>query len=232
MLIGIISDIHGNDIALKLCLEEMGRRGVTELLFLGDLVGYYYNPHIALSMLKEWKVVSIAGNHDRMLFASLDDHQLKSKIIKDYGHGIEHAKRKLSAADLEWLRNLPTSLTIERDNLRIHMCHGAPFSTDFYVYPDAKTETLKKCASGRFDFVLMGHTHHPLSVTLDGTHLVNPGSVGQPRDIGNLASYAILNTSNRVVLFRRRVFPTKQLKKQVTSFDPQHYYLYQKLNTV
>ena len=225
MKIGIISDIHGNDAALKVVLADALSVGVEHLLILGDIVGYYYSPDIVLRQLEDWSYDMISGNHEHMLAKSLTDDSYLEKISSKYGSGIKVAIDKLSKEQVTRLSNLPDSLTVNIDGLNIGLYHGSPNDVDEYVYPDAELKLLKKISRSGDDFVLMGHTHYPMCVHIDGVTIVNPGSVGQPRDIGGLASWAIINTNNNMVIHRRVKFPVEKLIQVCLEKDPENEYL-------
>ena len=76
------------------------------------------------------------------------------------------------------------------------MSHGSPWSNDFYIYPDCEKEIIVKCDSKEHDFVLIGHSHYAFTIKNTNSVLINPGSVGQSRQFGGKASWAIINTKN------------------------------------
>jgi predicted phosphodiesterase len=77
----------------------------------------------------------------------------------------------------------------------------------------------------KYDFVLLGHTHHSFYFQNNNTTVINPGSVGQPRDIGNLASYAIINTQNKTSQIRKVYFEIKEIVDECKRRDPEINYL-------
>lgn len=221
MRIAVISDIHGNDIALKEVLVDAKRLDVTELVVLGDLVGYYYWPDKVFSLLESFgKYTSVRGNHEDMLGAALESQEKATEIRSKYGSGIDKAISKLSNHQIDYLLTLPEKLEIERGNSTIYLGHESPLPSEPYVYPDASFATLQKCALPSFDFVCFGHTHHPFCFSENNTTVVNPGSVGQPRDVGNSASYVILDTDNKTIVFRRVLFKTDSIIKACLKEDP------------
>lgn len=88
-----------------------------------------------------------------------------------------------------------------------------------YLYPDCSLKQIDLCNTTH-DFTIFGHTHHPFMHIGHKTQIINPGSVGQPRDYGSLASYAIVNTKNNVVVFRRVPFKTEKIVQAVKNRDP------------
>lgn len=225
MKIGIISDIHGNDEALSLVLADAESVGVEHLLILGDIVGYYYNPDRVMSLLEKWPHHMIAGNHEQMMLKSMSSQSYLEQVTRKYGHGIEIAIQKLTEHQIELLTSLPESLSVDVEGINIGLYHGSPRDADEYIYPDIELDLLKQvCCSGH-DYVLMGHTHYPMCTHIEKTSLINPGSVGQPRDIGGLASWAIIDTSNYMTVYRRVKFPVDSLINECMKYDPDKEYL-------
>lgn len=225
MKIAVLSDIHGNIIALEAVLREMNGLNVERIFVLGDVVGYYYHPDEVLRLLEHFKTTYIRGNHERMLKEAREHQEAGRKIEEKYGHGISAALKLLSHEDLDMLTELPDTATILQDGVRFFLCHGSPWSNDEYVYPDAPPAVLEKCAAIDVDFVLMGHTHYPFVRRGSGATVLNPGSVGQPRDHGNMASWAIVDTANKDIVFKRTVFDIVSLIEEAQKIDPSVPYL-------
>lgn len=225
MKVGVISDIHGNDIALRAVLADAVSIGVQHLLILGDVVGYYYNPDKVMEQIDSWAYDIIAGNHEQMMRRSISNEDFLKNVTDKYGSGIEIALQKLNASQLHKLCELPSHKTVIIDDLNFGLYHGSPRDTDEYIYPDTKLNLLNLLSDIDHDYVLMGHTHYPMCTHINNTTLINPGSVGQPRDIGGLASWAMVNTSNRMVVHRRIKFPIEELIKECEKYNPEHEYL-------
>jgi putative phosphoesterase len=226
MKIAVLSDIHANHIALDKVLSDCRRFGVECLLILGDIIGYYYWPDLVIDLLSAFPSVEmIQGNHERMLQDILCNPERMNDITQKYGKGLEIAAKKLTASQQRNLTSQPSARQLCLDGCRFFLCHGSPFDSDLYVYPDADRSLLVSCAVPGFDFVLMGHTHYSFCFHAKGTTVANPGSVGQPRDIGYLASYLTVDTQNKSIIFRRVPFDTKPIIEAVTKEDLNHPYL-------
>ncbi len=225
MKIAVISDIHGNNIAFEAVLEEVSQAGIEHLFVLGDFVGYYYNPEKVLAQLAHFKTTMVRGNHETMMEAAQHDESSAKKIQARYGSGVSLALKKLSAEQIKQLLALPETARVTMDGVAFLLCHGSPWDNNEYIYPDASEDVLRRCASQGADFVLMGHTHRPFVYTHGGTVVLNSGSVGQPRDIGNLASWAIIDTANRSVIHRRTLFDTAPIVEEAKRIDPDVPYL-------
>jgi len=225
MKIAILSDIHGNIYALERVMEEARREGVKTFFILGDLVGYYYYPLEVIELLSANHCFYIKGNHEEMLENVSAGTLQISQISDKYGHGHEFALQQLSSAQLDELKALQTSDTVTIDNLSFSLHHGAPFDKGFYLYPDASIENLERCDSKQSSFVFCGHSHYAFMYRNRHSTLVNPGSVGQNRVTGGLASWAIIHTDNQMVELRSTPYNITRLLKDTQRYDPTLTYL-------
>ena len=227
MKLAIISDIHANYIALKEVLIDIDKNDCEKILVLGDLVGYYYWPKEVVSLIKDNpRFIVIKGNHENLLNRCLNDSKFSTKCYEKYGSSFEYCKSELSELEIAWLSALPESLEIKIDDLLIGLYHGSERDLNEYIYPDVPMKRLNKIKS-KCDFLFFGHTHYPTMISNKGITIVNPGSVGQPRDIGSLASYAILNTENRSVSFKRVIFDSAHIQLKSKMVDPHYPYLHE-----
>lgn len=226
MKIGILSDIHGNDAALKVVLEFLKSKGVKTIWALGDFVGYYYHPEKVLSMLGDFDLHAIRGNHEQMLM-DCRDGKLNWEVPKQkYGSGLELANRNLSDEQINWLTTLPIQLEIQVFDKRILLCHGSPFDPDAYVYPDAPDALISKCRLPGFDLVLMGHTHYSfVSPKEKECSIANPGSVGQNRRNGGNADFMVLNADSFSLIQHALPYETGKLAEECRRIDPHLPYL-------
>jgi predicted phosphodiesterase len=126
--------------------------------------------------------------------------------------------------ELEWLTGLPPRLTVQLDDIAFELCHGAPDDLDRYVYPTASEEELASCEIAG-SIVLMGHTHYPMISPRSACALVNPGSVGQARDLGGFASWMLMDTTTRMIAPRRTAFDASSVVKEAQLRDPTLPYL-------
>lgn len=227
MKIGVISDIHGNDIALEATLTEARKLGVSRLLVLGDLVGYYPRIKRTLELLDEWSCDIIEGNHEGMLRELNANPQAGIEIRRKYGSALDQTLAALDKKQLTRLISLPSRLRVEIDGLSFELCHGAPWDRDFYVYPDADPKILRQCALPDTDFVLMGHTHRPFLAHVAETLLCNPGSVGQSRVRGGLANWLMIDTLNGVAVPQSTPYDPTELIEEAKHADPNLPYLQQ-----
>jgi putative phosphoesterase len=225
MKIAVISDIHGNYDALGAVLKKAKKEGVEYLLVLGDIVGYYYHPDKILDSLSEWNFDLIKGNHEYILENLIKDSFLGESIRLKYGSGHQEAINKLSKQQLQFLKDLPETKSVQFENTTLLMNHGSPWSNDFYIYPDCNKETVEKCDSTAHDFVLIGHSHYQFAIKNKNSILLNPGSVGQSRQHGGLAAWCIINTQSKCFQMFSTPYNVESLIAEITAKDKDIAYL-------
>ena len=226
MHIAVIGDIHGNAHALRLVLNDISKKGIRDLLILGDFVGYYYRADEVFSLLEQWQWQGVQGNHDRMLGQLVQEGGSgKEGYRLRYGDGLEIASRTLTTSQIVRLTELPESKELTYDGCRILLCHGSPWSQDEYIYPDAPHATFERIAQLGYDIVLLGHTHYPMVRRVQKTLIMNPGSVGQPRDFGSMASWGILTIPEREATIQRIRFDPATIIEDARRYNPENAYL-------
>lgn len=222
----VLGDIHGNIDAFKAVLDDIEREAIDKLLIVGDLVGYYYFADEVLDTLKSWRFELIQGNHDGLLAEISNwNNEMRRAYRQKYGSALELATELLSDAEIAYLRDLPFRKKLILKNRQILLCHGSPWDRDEYIYPDASTEVLKRCAKYQGDVVIMGHTHYPMLKVINSTILLNPGSVGQPRNRQYGASWVILDSDDLDIQFRVASYRVEKLITEVSKRDPDVSYL-------
>lgn len=225
MKIGLLSDIHGNSRALRAVLDSARERGVEVLCVTGDLVGYYYHPEEVLDLLAPWKTCRIQGNHERMLALVLAIPTLLPELELRYGHGLRRAIEGVPAEELDALCKLPQQLSIELGGKKILLSHGTPWDADAYVYPDADDEVWQKFESYGADLAVHGHTHYAMQRRSGGTLIVNPGSVGQPRDGRPGAAWALYDTDSGECVHFVEPYDIDAVLAEVMQYDPLNPYM-------
>lgn len=225
MRIGLIGDIHGNQLALQAVLEAAAAAKVDRLLVTGDLVGYYFAPLHVLELLSSWTCDVVRGNHEEMLSKARSDGDYLATAEARYGSGVRVALEQLSSKQLDSLCSLPHPLELDIDGSRILLSHGAPWDLDQYIYPDADQEMLAGCLPQNYDLVVMGHTHYPMLKCIGNTTVVNPGSVGQPRDRKPGACWALFDTKDHSIELRRESYDSSSLVRECQLRHPELPYL-------
>jgi predicted phosphodiesterase len=210
----LLGDIHGNTEALTACLDSIGQQKVDKIICLGDIVGYGAEPVKCLETIRGLKCDVIAGNHDWAAVGklSIDCFNAYAKAAAIW------TREQLSQEQKDWLANLPLTITYEH----CAVAHGTFHQPEAFNYIqtvfDAQQsfEALKKL-DARLGF--LGHSHvpvgffdtDPITYTLDPEMpvdedmaiIVNAGSVGQPRDENNKASYALFDSETNLVSINR-----------------------------
>ena len=190
MKILVISDLHANLAAL----EAVTRESYDRLICLGDLVGYGPVPNEVIRFVKEHSFVAIRGNHDNALALDVDCQcSPPNKALAEATLG--YHRTVLEGENLDWVRTLPTSAEFKLDGYRFAAFHAKPHDHlyGYEITPDLPDDQLRGEIEGvKADFILLGHTHLPMVRGIGSRVVVNPGSVGQPRDGIPEASYAII----------------------------------------
>jgi putative phosphoesterase len=190
MRLGLLSDIHGNRVALSAVLDDMPP--VDRLVCAGDVVGYNPWPAECVAAVRERGVPTVLGNHDRAV-AQGTAFRFNSMAAA----GVEYANERLDQDAVEWLRTLPDERTVADG--RVKLVHGHPDDPDRYTYPDQFGPEMLDDE----DVLVLGHTHVQAHRSYDEGVVVNPGSVGQPRDGDPRAAYAVLDLDDLSVEERR-----------------------------
>jgi putative phosphoesterase len=226
MRIGLLSDIHANAHALRAVLKSAKEKNVEKLLCCGDYVGYYYEPDRVFALLDEWDWKGVSGNHEAMLLDWLNGID-KTKIKNKYGSGISLAAEKLKYKILSQLYEMPKVIKLKIENYKVLLCHGSPWDRDIYVYPDTGKKTVDKMFNHDpdFDVLIYGHTHYPVIWEQNNRKIINPGSVGQPRDRKPGASWALWETTTNNVEFFREKYDVNSVIKMCKKYDPDIGYL-------
>jgi predicted phosphodiesterase len=220
MKAALISDVHGNLAALEAILEALAVEGVDEIWFLGDAVGYGPYPDEVCLRLKEAMTLAIAGNHDLGVTRPDDEHILQY-FRPQYLEVLRWMRAQLSPEALSWLEELgPTRASSQPE---VGLFHGSPRDPVWeYVL---KADSLRAAWAAVPDrLILVGHSHYPFAFPrrlIDGRYrnlrpaagewldlgedrwVINPGSVGQPRDDDWRAAAAIIDFAAARVKFIR-----------------------------
>jgi putative phosphoesterase len=202
MKVGLIADIHGNAPALSVVLSALEQR-VEQILFLGDLVGYYPFVNECAAMLAGQKLTAVRGNHDEMLLRCRAEGATPGAEYRSRcGSALERSAKVLSEQADVMLQSWPTEQFLTVSSVKIAMFHGTPWNPlEGRVYPDFNQ--WERFDDTPADIVLLGHTHYPLVRRLKNKLVINPGSVGQPRDRSGGACCAELDLNSGEVTQHR-----------------------------
>jgi diadenosine tetraphosphatase ApaH/serine/threonine PP2A family protein phosphatase len=226
----VLTDIHANLEALDVCLADARARGYDETLVLGDLVGYGPDPNAVIDRVRDLNPAALVrGNHDKVA-CGLEQAEGFNTVAKSAAHWTLDV---LTKPNLNWLAALPAGPHDVNETIQI--CHGAPFDEDAYIFDELDAVRALKLSTR--PLCLFGHTHYPVTFELSddafdmmgpaaagsmqiqmrngSKYLVNPGSIGQPRDGDPRAAYAIADTSARRVELFRLKYPVEETQAKI-----------------
>lgn len=199
--VGILSDVHGNGVALDSIVSDMEKQKVEGILFLGDLVAKGPEPDRAFQILESIKPLCwIKGNTD-MWFENFTEEFKPSTSKESYLFDLyKYVKGRISDERVSFLVALPTRCSIKINNISVLCVHGSPRSVVEIMDGSTPKDELKKITEGvGEDIIVCGHSHVPFIGESNGKKVINVGSVGSPCDGDNRASYGILFVSNNQV---------------------------------
>ncbi|MFC1992257.1 metallophosphoesterase family protein [Chloroflexota bacterium] len=224
MKVGLIADIHGNAPALKMVLSALEGR-VDKTLFLGDITGYYAFINECADMWDSKMIISVRGNHDEVLLQCIEHKKPPdSSYRKQYGSGLERSWKSLSERARLLVQSWPIQQHLTLSSVSISLYHGSPWDPlEGRVYPDFNDwHRFDTCED---DIILLGHTHYPLLKRWGEKLIVNPGSVGQPRDKSGVACYAELDPASGEVAFQKVAYNARPIIQDTLRHDPDNHYL-------
>ena len=203
-MIGLISDVHGNMPALEAVLDDMPE--VDAYVNAGDVVGYNPYPSECVEAVRDRGIATVQGNHDRAVAGDTS-----FGFHSDAGRAVEWTQENVDDETLDWLGELPAERETVVSGVRVKIVHGAPGDPDRYTFPRDFSESLLEGE----DVLVLGHTHVQAKREYDEGVVVNPGSVGQPRDNDPRAAYALLDTETHEVELRRVEYPVSQVQDEI-----------------
>jgi diadenosine tetraphosphatase ApaH/serine/threonine PP2A family protein phosphatase len=225
----VLSDLHSNLEALEAVLEHARGLGWGRVLVLGDIVGYGPDPNEVIETLRRLPgMEAVRGNHDKVA-AGLEEGGTFNAAARAAS---EWTRRTLTAGSREFLRTLPPGPRAFAP--RRLLSHGTPVDEDLYLLEGG---TARRCFDDvAFDLCFFGHSHYPGVFGLvagrlesrpargeraeyplppDGRYLVNPGSVGQPRDRDPRAGFALYDDETATVTVHRVAYPVETTRAKI-----------------
>jgi predicted phosphodiesterase len=230
----ILSDIHSNLEAFEACVQRAKQAGYDSVLCCGDIVGYGPSPLEAIDGIRGLNAITIRGNHDRVA-AGLDE---ATQFNPHARHAVYWTRAVLPDSYREYLANLPVGpLDITNE---AQLVHGALSHEDDYIFTEADADENFLLATKPLTF--FGHSHFPVVFangkgnSVQATNyefdefiavkcevgkklLVNPGSVGQPRDGDARASFAIWDSDRARIEFYRVEYNIKLTQEKMRAAD-------------
>ena len=224
----VFSDIHSNQEAFEKFLAQKKVKSVDKILFLGDLVGYGPDPDAVIGQFRELThLKAVRGNHDKVIA------ELESSALFDpaAAFSAEWSKLKITPANFQYLKKLPKGPQVV--DRFITICHGSTFDEDYYVFSQFEATESFRFMETSIGF--FGHTHFPIiyymrnekldavplvestRIKLDRNtrYLINPGSIGQPRDKNPASSYIVFDTGKMEISFNRFTYDVGRTQKKI-----------------
>jgi predicted phosphodiesterase len=224
----ILSDIHANLQALEAVLDAAAPSRWDHVVVLGDLVGYGGDPNGVVDRVRALDPIAvIRGNHDKAA-CGLDDGSGFNTVARLAASWTRETLTPVNRAYLRALAQGPTAIDVF-----VEICHGAPFDEDYYIFN--ADDAVRAMTAATRPLCLFGHTHLPVAFQqheqqLGGfapqgdselklregvAYLVNPGSVGQPRDGDPRAAYAVLDVDALMLALRRVEYPVHAAQRRI-----------------
>ena len=225
MLYGIISDIHSNLEAFDTVLNRL--HGVEKLVCLGDIVGYGPDPNPCVKKVRELKIPTVAGNHDKAVTGEME----VTWFNRNAREAVFWTQKEISPDNLEYLKQLPEVL--EEDDFQ--MVHGS-LRSPIEAYITSISEALPTFELMTKPVCFIGHSHAPLFIALkkDGNYdgrvlldgeevlvddyekvVINVGGVGQPRDGDPRASFGTYDSKTRIFTLHRVEYNVGQVQEKM-----------------
>jgi predicted phosphodiesterase len=227
MRIAVIADIHANLEALEAVMARIAELTVDDIVCLGDIVGYNANPNECIDIIRREKIVSVLGNHD-VAASGREEPDGFNALAQS---AVFWTRKHLTPENRLFLLNLPPEARVGD----FILVHGSIHDTNRYLLSrDAAADNFRMLAGlpGDLKLGFFGHTHigmtfidfqgsissdhSPELLLSSGMHyLINPGSVGQPRDGDPRASFLVYDSVDRTVRFFRVEYDIKQCQAKI-----------------
>ncbi|WP_339606808.1 metallophosphoesterase family protein [uncultured Roseivirga sp.] len=194
MRYAIFSDVHGNLLNLASFFHETKDLGIDNYICLGDLCNYYPDNRGVIDLISEKDIVCLMGNHDEIYVRKLKLDKRRKRAYNFDSTLIDSSKH------IDFLSSCPVKYELDYPSKAL-FCHASPngFLHD-YIYPNTD---LSHFSHLEYEFVFIGHTHRQFVRRTERTTFCNVGSIGLPRDNGELMGYAIFDNDKKTVDLHR-----------------------------
>ncbi len=224
----IFSDIHSNLEAFETLLKQEDVATRDKIIFLGDLVGYGASPDDTINLFRSLEnTYYIRGNHDKVV-AGIESSSLFNPVA---AFSAEWSKIQISENNMEFLKDLAKGPAVVDSFITI--CHGSTFDEDYYVFSIFEASESLRFMNTSIGF--FGHTHFPviyllrndkilsiplikpttIKLDINTRYLINPGSIGQPRDKNPDPGYIIFDSERRELHFNRFSYNISVTQKRI-----------------
>lgn len=229
MLIAVFADIHANQQAFGACLTQARALGAERTILLGDYVGYGADPEWTVTTvmsLVDNGAMAVRGNHDNAVSDTREQLNVEAEFVIDWTRG------ELGKLERQFLRELPLTLN-DDDRLYVHSEASKPESWRYVTSPEDAARSLRATSA---QITLCGHVHRPALYTISSTGKITNftpttgagiqllqgrkwlavlGSVGQPRDGNPAASYVLLDTKKRELIYCRAAYDIEEAATRI-----------------
>ena len=220
MKIAMLSDIHGNIVALKAVLKDAKQNNVDKYIIAGDMVLDFPFPNEVIDVIKKLTPYVIKGNREEYVksYEQNKDHDMWNTIQKI---SIKESCEKLTKENKDYIINLPQQLSVNIEGLKIKVVHGSPYSISGAVDFEDNVQLDKITSEMEEDVLIVGHTHIKAQyIQHNGKIIINDGTVGMHRRTKN-AQYVILDYENgNIQIHIRNVEYDKEELKQLIKKSP------------
>ena len=215
----VFSDIHGNIYTVERFLKQIEHLDYDRIIFLGDIFGYYYNQSEVIRRLKQIpNLIWLKGNHDVYAIDIYRGRKDAKKYVENYGSTYDNLRIRIRDEDISYIDFMPCYKLLNDSGERIGLFHGTPYNPlegrqyprDEVIYPELYAD---------YDIVILGHTHWRMCRFVNQTLVINPGSLGQPRD-GKGFTFAVVDTLLKNVEFIEFVVDKALLYEDIERNDP------------
>jgi diadenosine tetraphosphatase ApaH/serine/threonine PP2A family protein phosphatase len=230
MRIAIFSDVHANIEALSAVMDAYKSEKIDKYVCIGDTVGYGASPNECCDLVRKHCAFTILGNHDAAVAGRMD----YSYYYDAARNALDLHARQLTQDNMGWLRGLP----YDRHDGEIYFCHGSPVNLEEFEYIFS-VEQASRCLDMWDELAtvtFIGHSHLCKSFALtrddvyevvatkfavrpDHRYIISVGSVGQPRDYDNRASYTVYDTDEKVFEFKRVAYDIDGAAQKIFASD-------------
>lgn len=230
MRIALITDVHANLVALEAVMKDIKAHSCDTILFLGDAVGYGPWPRETVALLRDKKVLGVMGNHDAAIVQDLSFYGLSQDMMDVFEWSVD----ALSGEEYDWLESLPYTRTYQN----LFLSHGAPDCPDRFEYVESVDDIrdLNMDQMPTKHLSCMGHLHEQLlfakkeygvienliacsdeefQLYPDPLYYCVVGSVGQPRDKDPMAAWALYDTEEDTLFFKRVDYNIEQVVQEI-----------------
>ena len=226
----VLSDMHGNWDAFAAVLRRVRRKRFDAILVLGDLVGYGAGPNQVVEAVRnlEGVVHVVRGNHDKVVCELEDGSNFNQPALA----AARWTTERLTPANMRFVKEMPLGPSEVEEHL--HICHGSPLDEDTYVF--SIYDAYEIFSNYAANVVFFGHTHIPslfvqqakgievavvqgesftLELEAEKRYLLNPGSIGQPRDRDPRASYVTYDSETQTVRWQRVDYAINKAQERI-----------------